>query len=191
MTTLYCAILVAGFMATASLADIDPQRMQRDIRIMEGVLSNENLYYDVPDGANFRARGLYLDGYGVLFVAAGPAPGVERWDKSLSQEELLAAIRDLLAEFLGDYAGTISQLAKDDRITVCYRPHSSGMKKPGETFEVSTDSAFFDLTKQAEAMAALGKSFDFEEFTIGFGDSASFPPDEQIKAIARRSEGAN
>ena len=76
-------------MATASLADIDPQRMQRDIRIMEGVLSNENLYYDVPNGADFRARGLYLDGYGVFFVASGPAPGAERWDKSLSQGELL------------------------------------------------------------------------------------------------------
>ena len=118
MTTLYCAILVAGFMATASLADMDPQSMRRDIRIMEGVLSNENLYYDVPDGANFRARGLYLDGYGVLFVAAGPASGMERWDKKLSQAELLAITRDLLAEFLGDYAGTIGQLDQDDRITV-------------------------------------------------------------------------
>ena len=180
MTTLYCAVLVAGFMATASLADIDPQRMQRDIRIMEGILSNQNLYYDVPDGSDFRARGLYLEGYGVLFVAAGPAPGTERWDKKLSQAELLAAIRDLLAEFLGDYAGTIGQLDQDDRITVCYRPHSSGMKKP---FKVSVDSAYFDLTKQTKAMAALGKSFDFEEFTIGFGDSASFPPDEQIGSI--------
>ena len=183
MTSLYCAILVAGFMATASLADIDLQRLQRAIRIMEGILSNQNLYYDVPDGADFRARGLYLEGYGVLFVAAGPAPGTERWDKKLSQAELLAAIRDLLAEFLGDYAGTIGQLDQDDRITVCYRPHSSGMKKPDETFKVSVDSAYFDLTKQTKAMAALGKSFDFEEFTIGFGDSASFPPDEQIKSI--------
>ena len=40
MTTLYRAILVAGLLATASLADMDPQRMQRDIRIMEGVLGN-------------------------------------------------------------------------------------------------------------------------------------------------------
>ena len=69
MTSLYCAILVAGFMATASLADIDadidPQRMQRDIRIMEGVL--DNLYHDAPDQANFHTRGLHLDGYGMLF----------------------------------------------------------------------------------------------------------------------------
>ena len=70
MTSLYRAILVAGFMATASLADIDPQRMQRDIRIMEGVLAN--LYHDAPDQANFHTRGLHLDGYGVLFLAAEP-----------------------------------------------------------------------------------------------------------------------
>ena len=128
MTTLYRAILVAGFMATASLADIDSQRMQRDIRIMEGILSNQNLYYDVPDGAHFHASGLYLDGYGVLFVAAGPAPGVERWDKSLSQEELLATTHDLLAEFLGTYAGIIGQLDPDDRIAVCYqRRHASSL----------------------------------------------------------------
>lgn len=144
MTTLYRAILVAGFMATAILADIDSQRMERDIRIMEGILSNQNLYYDVPVGANFRARGLYLDGYGVLFVAAGPAPGVERWDKSLSQEELLATTLDLLVEFLGNYAGIIGQLDKDDRITVCYQPHLNG---PAHiTVKVSTDSASFDIT---------------------------------------------
>ena len=146
MTTLYRAILVASCMVTASFADIDPRRMQRDIRIMEGILSNQNLYYDVPDGANFRARGLYLDGYGVLFVAAGPAPGVERWDKSLSQEELLATTRDLLAEFLGNYAGIIGQLNKDDRITVCYQPHLSGLAHITVEVGVGTDSASFDIT---------------------------------------------
>ncbi len=187
MTTLYCAILVAGFMATASLADIDSQRMQRDIRIMEGVLSNENLYYDVPDGANFRARGLYLDGYGVLFVAAGPAPGAERWDKSLSQGELLAAIHDLLAEFLGNYAGTIGQLDKDDRITVRYLPkwplHAS-----------FADTVFFDLTKQIEAIPELReRRFDFKELVVAFPVADSLTlysaiDDEQIATIAEARE---
>ena len=123
MTMLYRAILVAGFMATASLADIDPQRIQRDIRIMEGVLSNENLYYDVPDGANFRARGLYLDGYGVTLCGGlVRPPGWRDGTKSYRRRNLLAATRDLLAEFLGDYTGTIGQLDQDDRITVCYQP---------------------------------------------------------------------
>ena len=187
MTTLYRAILVAGFMATASLADIDSQRMQRDIRIMEGVLSNENLYYDVPDGANFRARGLYLDGYGVLFVAAGPAPGVERWDKSLSQEELLAAIRDLIAEFLGNYAGTIGQLDPDDRITVCYQPTSS---RRVIRLQDLSDTTFFDLTKQVEAIPELReRRFDFKELVVMRGDARRRThyfniDDEQIATIA-------
>ena len=190
MTTLYRAILVAGFMATASLADIDPQRIQRDIRIMEGVLSNENLYYDVPDGANFRARGLYLDGYGALFVAAGPASGVERWDKKLSQKELLAATRDLLAEFLGDYAGTIGQLAKDDRITVCYQP-----KWPPRP--AVADTASFDLSKQVEAMPELKESrFDFKKLVVAVPDSLNKSrfefhfsiDDEQIATTAKARE---
>ena len=190
MTTLYCAILVTGFMATASLADMDSQRMQRDIRIMEGVLSNENLYYDVPDGATFRARGLYLDGYGVLFVAAGPASGVERWDKKLSQEELLAATRDLLAEFLGDYTGTIGQLDQDDRITVCYQP-----KWPPRP--AVADTASFDLSKQVEAMPELKESrFDFKKLVVAVPDSLNKSrfefhfsiDDEQIATRAKARE---
>ena len=191
MTTLFRVILVvvAGFMATASLADIDPQRMQRDIRIMEGVLSNENLYYDVPAGADFRARGLYLDGYGVLFVASGPAPGVERWDKSLSQGELLAAVRDLLAEFLGDYAGTIGQLDKDDRITVCYQPRWP--PRPAVA-----DTVSFDLPKQVEAIPELrGSRFDFKELVVAVAVPDSLNAkfhfsidDEQIATIAKARE---
>ena len=188
MTTLYRAILVAGFMATASLADIDLQRLQRDIRIMEGVLSNENLYYDVPDGASFRARGLYLDGYGVLFVAAGPASGTERWDKKLSQAELLAATRDLLAEFLGDYAGTIGQLDQDDRITVCYQP-----KWPPRP--AVADTVSFDIFKQVEAIPELrGSRFDFKELVVvvSVPDTLKkfyFPiNDEQIATIAKARE---
>ncbi|MDE2706253.1 MAG: hypothetical protein OXI35_14380 [Gemmatimonadota bacterium] len=212
MTTLYCAILVAGFMATASLADMDPQSMRRDIRIMEGVLSNENLYYDVPDGANFRARGLYLDGYGVLFVAAGPASGMERWDKKLSQAELLAITRDLLAEFLGDYAGTIGQLDQDDRITVCYQPKWPPRPAVADTVSFDlfkqveamrsfraaldvADTVSFDLFKQAEAIPGLrGSRFDFKELVVVVAvpdtlKKVYFPiNDEQIATIAKARE---
>ena len=88
MTTLYRAILITGFIATASFADIDSQRMQRDIRIMEGVLANENLYYDVPDGASFRARGLYLDGlWGAL---CGGRPSIR--DGEMGQKVIASRI---------------------------------------------------------------------------------------------------
>ena len=206
MTTLY--ILVAGFMATASLADINPRRMQRDIRIMEGVLGN--LYLDAPHPTSSSAWGLYLDGYGVLFLIQGSRPMQAHpsigtaWDergiKSLklksgnpaSDEKSLAENHDLLAEFLGTYAGTIGQLDPEDRITVCYqrpRPHASSLA--GLTEHITdritlfgVDSTSFDLTKQMEAIIPM--AMPFKKFALTFGDSVSFfDPDEQVAAITR------
>ena len=193
MTTLYCAILVAGFMATASLADIDPQidpqRMQRDIRIMEGVLAN--LYHDAPDQANFHTRGLHLDGYGVLFLAVEPRIKEIR-DNSLSKRKWTALNRDLLVEFLGNYAGTIGQLDKDDQITVCYQP------KPLEDIGSLHDSnpegtVSFDLTNQIEPIAELREAghFDTKILKLIYPDSAwtfTTITDEQIATIAEARE---
>ena len=177
MTTLYCAILVAGFTATASLAAVNPQRMQRDIHIMEGVLGN--LYHAAPDPTHFSPRGLYLDGYGVLFfteVSWHPSISVAFGEKgvkhlevesgtSSSYEKSLAESHDLLAEFLGNYAGIIGQLDPDDRITVCYQRHPSGLgglEHISHSFTVGTgtDSTSFDLTKQIEAMVRMRKRLE-------------------------------
>ena len=210
MTSLYCAILVASFMATASLADIDPQRMQRDIRIMEGVLGN--LHHDAPDPTDSSSRGSYLDGYGVLFLTerswSGQAhPGiVVAWDEKgvkhlelkssnpSSYEKSLAESHDLLAEFLGNYAGIIGQLDPDDRITVCYqhsqRGLASGLENIADGFTFSVDSVSFDLTKQIEAIMPIAVpregSSDVEKFVLTFGDSvSSFDTDKQVAAITR------
>ena len=210
MTTLYRAILVAGFMATAIFADVNPQRMQRDIRIMEGVLGNLYLYLDAPDPTD-SSRGLYLDGYGVLFLTEGSwprqaYPGISvAWDEKgvkhlelkssdpSSYEKLLAESRDLLAEFLGNYAGMISQLDSDDRITVCYQHSRRGLASTPEHltdgFTVGADSVSFDLTKQIEAiMPTVPRegSFDFEKLVLTLGDSVSFfDTDKQVAAITR------
>ena len=214
MTTLYCAILVAGLMATASLADMDSQRMQRDIRIMEGVLGN--LYHDrdAPDPTYLSSRGLYLDGYGVFFFAKGLWTGQGHpsisaaWDEKgvkflelksgdpASYEKSLAESHDLLAEFLGNYAGIIGQLDPDDRITVCYqRQRPAGLASTIERhvtdgYTVGVDSVSFDLTKQIEAIMPMAVpregAFDFEKFVLTFGDSVSFlDTDKQVAAITR------
>ena len=221
MTTLYCAILVAGFMATASLAEVNPQRMQRDIRIMEGVLGNLYHDHDAPDPTYLSSRGLYLDGYGVLFFIQGSWPGKEypsiavAWDEKgvkfvelksgdpSSYEKSLAESHNLLAEFLGNYAGIIGQLDPDDRITVCYQhPRSGGLARGLENINITdsftfgakteTDSASFDLTKQIEAIMPMAMSS--EKFVLTFGDSVSFfNTDKQVAAITRlrkRLEGA-
>ena len=199
MPTLYRAILVTGFMATTSLADIadiDPQRMQRDIRIMEGVLAN--LYHDAPDQANFHTRGLHLDGYGMLFLAAEPRLIEEIGDHSLSRKKLTALNHDLLAEFLGNYAGTIGQLKKNDRITVCYLP------KPRDNLVSLRDpvqAASFDLTNQIEPIAELRDEgrFDTKILKVIYPDSVwtyitifesrkPSPTDEHIATIGEARE---
>lgn len=206
MTTLY--ILVAGFIATASFADMDPQRMQRDIRIMEGVLGN--LHLDALDPIP-SARGLHLDDYGILFLTEGSwprqaHPGISvAWDEKgvkhielkssgpSSHEKSLAESHDLLAEFLGTYAGTIGQLDPDDRITVCYqrRPPSDLTNvlehRITDSFTFSAGSVSFDLTKQIEAIMPIREgAFDFEKFVLTFGDSVSFfDTDKQVAAITR------
>ena len=217
MTTLYCAILVAGFMATASLAEVNPQRMQRDIRIMEGVLGN--LYHDhaAPDPTYLSSRGLYLDGYGVFFFTKGLWTGQGHpsisaaWDEKgvkflelksgdpSSYEKSLAESHDLLAEFLSNYAGIIGQLDPDDRITVCYqrqRPAdlaSTIERHITDGYTVGVDSVSFDLTKQIEAIMPMvvhrEGAFDFEKFVLTFGDSVSFlDTDKQVEAITRLRE---
>ena len=212
MTTLYRVILVAGFMATTSLAEVNHQRMQRDIRIMEGVLGN--LYLYAPDPTDSSSRGLYLDSYGVLFLTEGSwprqtHPGISvTWDEKgvkylelkssdpSSYEKSLAESRDLLAEFLGNYAGIISQLDPDDRITVCYQRHPPSdlvsvlEHRITDGFTVGADSVSFDLTKQIEAIMPMAvpreRSFDFEKLVLTFGDSVSFfDTDKQVTAITR------
>jgi len=198
MTSLYCAILVAGFMTTASLADIDPQRMQRDIRIMEGVLAN--LYHDAPDQANFHTRGLHLDGYGMLFLAAEPRLMEEIRDNSLSRRKWTALNRDLLAEFLGNYAGTIGQLNKDDRVTVCYlpKPRENSVSLPPRD---PVHFVSFDLTNQLEPIAELRDEgrFDTKILMVTYPDSVwsyitifearePSPTDEHIATIGEARE---
>ncbi len=217
MTTLYCAILVAGFMATASLAEVNPQRMQRDIRIMEGVLGNLYHDHDAPDPTYLSSRGLYLDGYGVFFFTKGLWTGQGHpsisaaWDEKgvkflelksgdpSSYEKSLAESHDLLAEFLSNYAGIIGQLDPDDRITVCYqrqRPAdlaSTIERHITDGYTVGVDSVSFDLTKQIEAIMPMvvhrEGAFDFEKFVLTFGDSVSFfDTDKQVEAITRLRE---
>ena len=217
MTTLYCAILVAGFMATASLAEVNPQRMQRDIRIMEGVLGNLYHDHDAHDPTYLSSRGLYLDGYGVFFFTKGLWTGQgypsisAAWDEKgvkflelksgdpSSYEKSLAESHDLLAEFLSNYAGIIGQLDPDDRITVCYqrqRPAdlaSTIERHITDGYTVGVDSVSFDLTKQIEAIMPMAVhregAFDFEKFVLTFGDSVSFfDTDKQVEAITRLRE---
>ena len=107
----------------------------------------------------------------MLFLAAEPRIR-EIGDNSLSRGKWLAINRDLLAEFLGNYASTIGQLDKDDQITVCYQPKPlediGALRDPNPAGTVS-----FDLTNQIEPIAELREKgrFDTKILKVIYPDS--------------------
>ena len=85
----------------------------------------------------------------------GRHPGWRDGTKSYRRRNYWLQLRDLLAEFLGDYVGTIGQLDQDDRITVCYQPKWPPRPAVADT-ELST------LSKQADAL----NETDFKKLVV-------------------------
>ena len=125
--------------------------MQRDLGVMEEVLRSlcEHTASRQPVwGSEPEVRGLYIEGYGALFLVEGcmsPARAAEVVVMTVQQEGTRQIVRtigkngapdestdstnstleqnyQLLAEFLGSYGSAISQLRDDERITVLVRP---------------------------------------------------------------------
>ena len=98
-----------GFLAlcTSAFADMDWQRMKRDLAIQESILDR---FLDAKKGATI---GLYVKNYGVLLIDRG-------WPQThsfgLQKDEVFDKKR--IAEFLGTYANAIGQLKDGDRVTV-------------------------------------------------------------------------
>ena len=144
----------------------EPQRLQRDLGVMEDVL--ESLCAHAGDqqahwGSGPQARGLYLKGYGLLFLVEGCLPSsspeivlvsvvrkgggekivvtkggrhvvkvVKKGDPSggtaeeaptdTKPEDPREKARELIGEFLGNYADITNQLSEGEKITVLIRP---------------------------------------------------------------------
>jgi|APSaa5957512622_1039677.scaffolds.fasta_scaffold04658_1 hypothetical protein len=157
-------LLLSLFIRSAWAAE--PQRLQRDLGVMEDVL--ESLCAHSGDqqttwGSGPQARGLYLKGYGLLFLVEGCLPSsspenvlvsvvrkeggekiietkgarhvvkvVKRGqstDKEAAEapaegasEDPLEKTRELIVEFLGNYADITNQLSAGEKITVLLRP---------------------------------------------------------------------
>ena len=163
------AALVLGLCLQAANAqsNIDANRMERDINIMESVL--EEMFKTswaahgntvrVHTGETFFGRGrdiqgTYLPGYGVIFTIPGGPPAFVSY--SDSEEETFSyhfsyggsdegakvsreSITNKIVEFLSDYGSTMGQLSGNDKLTVIYRPNSAGPQL-----------AFFTLSKDSE-----------------------------------------
>ncbi|MFQ5707211.1 MAG: hypothetical protein ACE5HO_07150 [bacterium] len=135
-----------AFSATRAQTGINRDRMQRDLDIMEGVLSKLLLNTSERGFWNGRTQGMYFDGYGVIFqvdytdfqifvlsttdkrakqVFQMNRSGVFRVKARAKEEEETPSMADRIANlkeqivvFLANYADAIGQLRKSDRITV-------------------------------------------------------------------------
>lgn len=170
-------ILLGGLLATANAAEIDSERMQRDLRVMEGVLRDLHGApaigeHFVPPGG-LRARGLYIEGYGALFIAEGPLPGAEPVKRIVQveiddqgQERVSTTTqgreggakttgdsheetRIMLGEFMSSYAGSIGQLKDNERVTVLYQPSHQYLFAGAVNVDVDVDFTM-DLVREAK-----------------------------------------
>ena len=137
--------------ASARQAEIDRERMQQDLDIMETILQNlhtQNTPAITGIHKKPQIRGLYFENYGVIFLIEERRPaGIKLTLKSFGstteasgkyeesdvvkgiraqRHKRRVALQDRLGEFLGTYADAIRQLKDEDRITVLvhYQPVS-------------------------------------------------------------------
>lgn len=129
--------------ALPGAAEIDRERMQQDLDIMEGILQNLHAQ-NTPRFAGIhrgpQVRGLHFDDYGVIFlIEEEPGPGESGLDyrmRKLEESGLefkekdyqkdiaerrkkqRVALRNRLVDFLGTYADGIRQLDDNKKITV-------------------------------------------------------------------------
>tara|TARA_R110000868_G_scaffold408293_7_gene691058 strand:+ start:6435 stop:7637 length:1203 start_codon:yes stop_codon:yes gene_type:complete len=133
---------------------IDTNRMNRDINIMENILgelfkaqiSSSSEGTIIINGRGFgggnSTRGTYLPGFGVIFMVSKPTQNLfparsgsgsnssnyvfyynTNSDENLEIDQESVTTR--IKEFLRDYASTIGQLKKDDKVMVIYGSKSN------------------------------------------------------------------
>ena len=133
-------------MASASEGEVDRERMQQDLDIMEGILQSLHAQTTSSLAGIHREpqiRGLYFENYGVIFhieekrssgmvvdvdvrrlreKPAGVTEELEEEDflKEVSEQrkKKRVGVQERLVEFLGTYADGIRQLKDEDRITI-------------------------------------------------------------------------
>ena len=132
-SALLCVILTMTQGVIAK--EINKDLMERDLRIMEGVLeeilgTGDRRFSRATEGG---VQGAYFDGYGILFLAQAPdrvihfrkmvragkeEEGETQWESETSEKD---RTKDRLTDFYQNYAGVIRQLQPTDRITVRVR----------------------------------------------------------------------
>ncbi len=151
MMHLLMAWLCLGFVVSGTDAAVDRAKMQRDVRIMEGVLSELLSGNDVfEDHAD--VSGMYFDGYGVLFLVERPRVivrvrhGNRTVSRTESGDEETTKLKEHIEAFYGDYAKNLGLLSDDERVTV----RVQGGRGSGSDYSSFGGMSEMDLEKMLE-----------------------------------------
>lgn len=141
--------LLMAFAQVQAQQNVDNNRLNRDINIMENILSE--LFQVKSSSSSQRSRGVvtafasrseevrgtYLPGYGVIFQISKPSANiliassdedeeeehtvVFQYGDAEGEEEVNAeSVKNRIVEFLKDYGSTIGQLSEDNHVMVIY-----------------------------------------------------------------------
>lgn len=189
---IFMLVLIAGLQpAAAQQSNIDNNRMNRDINIMENVLremfktrwSVRGNTVSVSSGDFFMGQdydihGTYLPGYGIIFTIPGGPPGFVTFsdaqgksysytfqygDNKHGEEVNSETITNKIAEFLRDYGSTIGQLGDNDKVMVIYKANSPNQN--GWPFQ-DAESEKSDRQKLS-TISVLAKKSDLEAYRSG------------------------
>ncbi len=193
-------ILLAGSFVQAQ--DIDTKRMNRDIRILESVLSEsfktgpirsmnaENAFVSSIERST--VKGTYLPGYGVIFMVPHPKQygrivvrsSESEEDKSITNgytfyygEEGNEVINEenvesRILEFLRDYAATIGQLKNNENVMVIYGANATKSRAP--LFVIKGNSRTEKAQKDLPVISASASWKDIQDYRAGKLNEANF-----------------
>ena len=169
-------------------AEIDRERMQQDLDIMEGILKSLHAQTTtnlVGVHQEPQVRGLYFANYGVIFLiderrlaGSGTAragtfrrllAASEKTERSKVVEDIRAklekrrhAFRERLGEFLGMYADGIRQLEEDNRITILvhFEPLSLSL------YHINLDQTAAGISDKSQKLRAITRQSTYDSLSV-------------------------
>lgn len=205
-------ILIAAFQPIHAQSDINTNRMNRDINIMENVLEEIFKTSWSADGSTVRVRsgmfsfgdsrginGTFLPDYGIIFSIPGGAPGFvmfsgsegdshsfhfEYGDESNGEEVTEETITNKMVEFLRDYASTISQLNNDHKVMVIYKANKS--RQQVTVFNSSDDSK--EARQQLPTISVVATGADLRAHRNGSLNDSEFRDRLEINSVPADTE---
>lgn len=201
-------VLFSALQPVYAQSDIDTNRMNRDINIMENVL--EEIFKTswsakgntvhlksgmFPFGKNRDINGTYLPDYGIIFTIDGGAPGFvmftdsgdegsltfEYGNGSNGEEVTEESITNKMVEFLRDYGSTFSQLNDNHKVMVIYKAN-----KPQRHVAIFNSSKNNGKTKQQQlpTISVVATKADLRAHRTGDIDDNEFRDRLEVNTIA-------